>query len=83
LTTEPILIYPDFKKELILTTDASNFALSCVLSQGEIGEDKTIEYASRVLNKCEVNYSTIEKECLSIVFGIKYFSPYLWVQNSK
>jgi len=83
LTTEPILEYPDFTKEFVLTTDASNFALGCVLSQGKVGEDKPITYASRVLNKSEINYSTIEKECLGIVFGIKYFRPYLWGTKFK
>jgi len=77
LTKEPILQYPDFDKEFLLTTDASNYALGCILSQGKVGDDKPIAYASRVLNKSEINYSTIEKECLGIVFGIKHFRPYL------
>jgi len=83
LTREPILQYPDFKKEFLLTTDASNYALGCVLSQGEVDKDKPIAYASRVLNTSEINYSTIEKECLGIVFGIKHFRPYLWGKRFK
>lgn len=83
LTTEPILQYPDFDKEFLLASDASNYAVGCVLSQGEMGNDKPIAYASRVLNTSEVNYSTIEKECLGIVFGIKHFRPYLWGKRFK
>lgn len=30
------------------------------------------------MNKNEINYSTIEKKCLSVVYGVKYFRPYLW-----
>lgn len=36
LTNDPILQYPDFQKEFILTTDASNIAISGILSQGHI-----------------------------------------------
>ena len=33
LTSTPILQYPNFQKEFILTTDASNFAIGAILSQ--------------------------------------------------
>jgi hypothetical protein len=57
-SNEPILQYPDFLKPFILTTDASQFATDVVLSQGEIGKDLPIAYASRTLNTAECNYST-------------------------
>jgi hypothetical protein len=75
---DPILQYPDFTQEFNLTTDASNYAIGAVLSQGKIGSDKPIAYASRTLNDNEVNYSTIKKELLSIVWATKYFRPYLF-----
>lgn len=78
LTNDPILQYPDFTKPFNLTTDASNFALGAVLSQGPIGKDLPIAYASRTLNPAECNYSTIEKELLGIVWATKYFRPYLF-----
>lgn len=78
LMNEPILQYPDFSKPFVLTTDASNFAIGAVLSQGKIGSDLPIAYASRTLNVSETNYSTIEKELLSIVWAVKYFRPYLF-----
>lgn len=83
LTNDPILQYPDFTKEFILTTDASNVAIGAVLSQGNIGSDKPIAYASRTLNSSELNYSTIEKELLAIVFATKYFRPYLFGRKFK
>lgn len=78
LTNEPILQYPDFTKPFILTTDASNFAIGAVLSQGKVGSDLPIAYASRTLNTSETNYSTIEKELLAIVWAVTHFRPYLF-----
>ena len=83
LTNDPILQYPDFKQPFILTTDASNVAIGAVLSQGKIGLDKPICYASRTLTQTEQNYSTIEKELLAIVWASKYFRPYLFGQKFK
>ncbi|XP_056644813.1 uncharacterized protein LOC130450456, partial [Diorhabda sublineata] len=78
LMNEPILQYPDFTKPFNLTTDASNYALGAVLSQGKIGSDLPVAYASRTLNDSECNYSVIEKELLTIVWATKYFRPYLF-----
>lgn len=78
LINAPILQYPDFSKPFILSTDASNFALGAILSQGTVPTDKPIAYASRTLNETETRYSTIEKELLAIVWASKYFRPYLY-----
>src|SRR5699024_8804902 len=75
LINEPILQYPDYFKPFILTTDASNFAIGAILSQGEIGKDLPIAYASRSLNNAECHYSTIEKELLAIIWATKHFRP--------
>lgn len=78
ICSEPLLQYPDFSKPFLVTTDASNYALGAVLSQGPIGKDLPIAFASRSLNKAETNYSTIEKELLAIVFAVGHFRPYLF-----
>jgi len=57
ITSDPILIYPDFSKSFSLTTDGSNMAIGAVLSQNH----KPICYASRTLKEHEINYSTTEK----------------------
>jgi hypothetical protein len=81
LTTEPLLQYPDFKRPFVLTTDASNEAVGAVLSQGPIGKDLPIAYASRTLNNAENYHPTIEKELLAIVWGCIYFRQYLYVRK--
>lgn len=83
LISEPILQYPDFNREFNLTTDASGYAIGGVLSQGQIGKDLPIAYASRLLNRAEQKYSTIEKECLAIVYCTSHFRPYLYGQKFK
>src|SRR5436190_4917647 len=78
LSNDPILKYPDFTKDFILTTDASNYAIGAVLSQKDKNnKDLPIAYISRTLNTHEINYSTIEKELLAIVWSTKQFRPYL------
>jgi hypothetical protein len=83
LMSKPTLQYPDFTREFVLTTDASNDGIGAILSQGEIGKDLPIAYASRNLNKAEKNYTTSEKELLAIVWGIKHFRPYLYGRKFK
>ena len=39
VTKPPIIQYPHFEKEFIHTTDASDYALLAVFSQGEINND--------------------------------------------
>lgn len=50
LINEPLLQYSDITKALNLTTDASNFTRGAILSQGPIGQNKSIAYASRSPN---------------------------------
>jgi hypothetical protein len=78
LTTQPLLQYPDFTKPFVLTTDANNDAIGTVLSQGPIGKDLPIAYASRTLNNAERNCPTVERELLAIVWGCKHFRQYLY-----
>lgn len=61
------MLYPEFSREFILTTDASNKGLGAVLSQGPVGKDLPTAYASRSLNKAEAHYTTSEKELLATV----------------
>jgi len=72
LTSPPVLKYPDFKQCFILTTNASGEGLDAVFSQGEIGKDLPVAFASSTLNRDEKSYSTTLKKILAIVWGMRY-----------
>ena len=79
LTTASILSYPNFEEPFILYTDASYQGLGAVLGQkDEEGNEHVIAYASRSLDKAELNYAPTEIECLAAVWGMKYFRPYIY-----
>lgn len=78
LTSEDVLIYPDFSKEFNLTTDASDYAIGAVLSQGPIGKDRPITFISRTLNSAEENYAVNEKEMLAIIWSLQKLRNYLY-----
>jgi hypothetical protein len=67
LTSQPIIQYPDFSKEFVLTTDVSNAGLGAVFYQGPLGKNLPVAYASRSLNKAEISYTTSEKQLLATV----------------
>jgi len=76
--SEQVLVHFNPKLPIIRTTDASNAAVAGVLSH--ICEDKTtnpIVFVYRALTKAEINYSTLEKEALAIVFSVMKYKQYL------
>ena len=78
LNAEPILQLPDWKKEFVVRTDASDSGVGAVLLQEVDGMLKPITYISKKLLPRETRYSTIEKECLAIVWAVERFQVYLY-----
>ena len=72
LSAEPVLAYYAPEKELICQCDSSQFGLGTVLLQ----EGRVVEYASRALTTTETQYAQIEKELLSIYYGLSRFDTY-------
>lgn len=78
LCSQPILRSPDFEREFILQTDASNRGVGAVLSQqDQDGIEHPTAYFSHKLLPREVKYSTVEKECLAIRKATHAFRVYL------
>lgn len=72
-------MYPDFEKEFIIYTDASNLAFGAILAQlDENGRDQPVAYTSRVMNKHIQNHTVTEKECLAVIFAVKQFRHYIY-----
>ena len=64
-------------KQFVLRTDASDEGIGAVLMQEREGKLFPVSYASKKLSSAERKYSTIEKECLGIIWGIRKFEAYL------
>ena len=77
LSQAPVLQIPDFNREFILVTDASDLAISAVLNQRVGGNLAPISFYSRLLSPAERNYSAYEKACLAVLFGCEKCRPYL------
>jgi hypothetical protein len=57
--------------------DASDYAVGAVLSQSKDKKHYAISYASKTVTGPQLNYATMEKEVLAVVFAIKKFRSYL------
>ena len=78
LCSAPFLQSPDFERDCVLQTDASDVGVGAVLSQvDDMGADHPVAYFSRKLLPRVQKYSTIEKECLAIKLATQAFRVYL------
>ena len=78
LSDKPILLLPDFSKPFTVRTDASSVGVGGVLMQESAQHLHPVSFVSRKLLPRESRYSTIERECLAIVWVLGKFSRYLW-----
>ena len=78
MTTAPILVFSYWKKEFHVHVDASSIVLGIVLTQpGEGALDYPISFSSRKLLTTKKNYTTIEREWLTMVYALQNFLHYL------
>ena len=71
---ETTLAYYDRSQTLSIQTDASEYGLGAALLQN----NRPIAFASKTLTDVETRYANIERECLSVVFGLEKFHTYIY-----
>ena len=83
LTSNTVMVHYSLKLPLILVCDASSYGVGAVLlhlvtlPNGK-QEERPIYHASRTLNQAERNYSQLDREALSLVFGVSKFYQYVY-----
>ena len=77
LVSAPIVVATNWDLSFELMCDANDYVIGVVLGQKRDRIFQVIHYASRTLNDAQLNYATIEKELLAIVFAFDKFRPYL------
>ena len=78
LTTSPVLITADYTEQFTLFVDASDVGAGAVITQrGNDETDHPVSFYSKKFDKHQRNYSTIEKECLSLILALQHFDVYI------
>lgn len=77
LISAPILTCPCFDQPFILQCDASAYGLGAVLTQKFDDGERVIAFLSRTLSRQEKNYTTTERELLSVIWATEKLRHYL------
>ena len=81
LSSDTVLAHYNPSLPLQLATDASAYGIGAVNSHTfPDGTERPIAFASRTLSNSEKRYAQLEKEALSLIFGIQKFHSYLYVR---
>ena len=77
-TSAPILCHFHPDHETVVETDASDYALGCILSQFEGKRLHPVAFHSRKMNSAERNYDIHDKKLLAILVAFMEWRYYLY-----
>ena len=77
IATAPVIHMPNLQQPFVVTTDASNFAVGAVLSQGSGADERVIAFESKKMTPAETRYPVHDKEMLAVVYALKKWRHYL------
>ncbi|GBL73352.1 Retrovirus-related Pol polyprotein from transposon 297 [Araneus ventricosus] len=78
LTEIPVLLAPDYNREFIVQTDASDLGIGVVLSQrNDKGEEHPVLFLSKKFTDAQRKYGTTGNECAAIIYAITKLRYYL------
>ena len=81
-TSAPVLSYPDFSRQFILDTDASDTGIGGVLSQVDAdGRERVVAYGSCLPTKPERRYCVTRRKLLAVVTFTRQYRSYLTGQR--
>ena len=79
LVEAPVLAHYDPALPIKMAGDASSYGVGAVISHVFAdGSERPVAFASRTLSASEKNYSQLEKEALSLVYGVQKFHQFLY-----
>ena len=91
LRQQVLISYPDFTKQLIVSTDASKYGLGAALYQVDVEQGtklevdqllampkKYVRLASKSLSPSECHYGAPQRELLGVLFALRSFRSYLF-----
>ena len=77
LCSAPVLAAPCLDEPFKIQVDASQVGAGAVLLQEKDNIDRPVCYFSKKFNSYQLNYSTIEKEALALIWALQQFEVYI------
>ena len=82
LIAAPVLAYPDFDKQFIVETDASQHHVGAILSQiGSDGKEHPVAYWSDILAPRASFWSAYKRELWALISACKHWRNYLQIRQ--
>jgi hypothetical protein len=84
ISQAPILVSPDYSRDFIIFSFASQDTIAGVLLQKDVDDhEHPIAFMSKVLRDSELNYSITEKQAYALVKSLKHFRNYVGYNKIK